>query len=82
MQAYAVLTLLPMLAYCLVQTFRDLRRRQWVFATWGGATALFLCWIIEALTRGSSYRFRSAFAFTDQKSRRSAFHQLQTLHAR
>lgn len=55
MQFYVVLGLLPLLAYCVVQTFRDARRRQWVFALWGGATALYIAWAIEAMTRGPSY---------------------------
>ncbi len=55
MQAYAVLMLLPMLIYCLAQTYRDVRRRNWIFAVWGGGMILFFGWIIEALTRGPSY---------------------------
>lgn len=56
MQAIAVpigvLMLLPMLIYCVAQTYRDVRRRQWAFAAWGGGTILFIGWIIGVLTRG------------------------------
>jgi hypothetical protein len=55
MQTYAVLLLLPLLAYSLVQTYRDVRGRCWAFALWGGATILLIGWIIEALTRTPSY---------------------------
>lgn len=55
MQAYAVLMLLLMLIYCVVQTYRDARRRRWIFAAWGGGMILLFGWIIEAMTRGPSY---------------------------
>ena len=55
MRFYAALMLLPMLVYCLAQTYRDARRRSWIFAAWGGAMILCLGWIIEGLTRGPSY---------------------------
>ncbi len=55
MQAYAVLMLLPMLIYCLAQTYRDVRGRSWILAAWGGGMILFIGWIIAALTRGPSY---------------------------
>lgn len=55
MQAYAVLMLLPMLMYALVQTYRDVRRRNWAFVAWGGGTIIFIGWIIEVLTRAPSF---------------------------
>ena len=55
MQAYAVLMLLPMLIYCVAQTYRDVRRRNGTFAVCAGGMILFLGWIIETLTNGPSY---------------------------
>ncbi|MBB5712403.1 hypothetical protein FHT02_003662 [Sphingomonas xinjiangensis] len=55
MQTITVLMLLPFLGYCLVQTYRDVRRHNWFIAAWGGALIVFLGWLIEALTRGPSY---------------------------
>lgn len=50
-----VLMLLFMLAYCLAQTYRDVRRRNWIFVAFGSGMILSIGWIIEAMTRGSSY---------------------------
>lgn len=55
MNLLVVLMLLPLLIYCLVQSYRDVRRRDWILAVWGGVTILFLAWLIEAMTRGPSY---------------------------
>lgn len=55
MQLVVVLMLLPMFIYCSVQAYRDLSRRHWVFAAWGVGTVLYIGWIIEELTRTSSY---------------------------
>jgi hypothetical protein len=55
MQIFVVLGLLPLLAYCVVQAVRDARRRHWIFAAWGGATVLYIAWVVEAMTRGPSY---------------------------
>lgn len=55
MQIYIVLMLLPVLGYCAVQSYRDVRRRNWFVAAWGGGLIVFVGWLIEVLTRGSSY---------------------------
>ncbi|MGI4733505.1 MAG: hypothetical protein ACRYFW_17435 [Janthinobacterium lividum] len=55
MEGVVVLFLLPMLIYCLAQTYRDLRRRHWIFASWGSGTVIFIGWLIEGMTRGPSY---------------------------
>lgn len=52
---HAVPLLLPLFAYCMVQTFRDVRGRRWAFALWGGATTIFIGWLLEALTRAPPY---------------------------
>jgi hypothetical protein len=46
---------LLLISYCLIQTYRDVCRRSWVFATWGFGMILCLSWIIEAMIRGPSY---------------------------
>lgn len=55
MGGLAAILFLPILAYAVVQTGRDMRSRSWFLSAWGVATILALAWIILRLMSGAQY---------------------------
>jgi hypothetical protein len=55
MSYFALIPLLPVLAYCLVQTFRDCRSRSFVMAIWGGLLSAFIMWMVVQLAMHPGY---------------------------
>ena len=52
MGGLAAILFLPILAYVVVQTGRDIRARAWIMSSWGLAAALFLVWVSFRLMEG------------------------------
>jgi drug/metabolite transporter superfamily protein YnfA len=46
MAVFALLGLLPLLAYCIIQTFRDARRKTVIMAVWGAILCGLLIWMV------------------------------------
>jgi hypothetical protein len=51
----ALLILLPLIAYCLVQTIRDYRARRVLMSLWGMAMTALLFWLFVRAGRGPQY---------------------------
>lgn len=55
MGGLAAILFLPVLAYILVQTGRDVRAKAWPLSLWGILAALTLLWVISRLITGAQY---------------------------
>lgn len=55
MAGFALLFVLPMLAYVLVQVGRDVRRGHWWMVGWGVAMAALLVWMIGRILNDPGY---------------------------
>lgn len=51
---FAVL-ILPLLLYCGLQTWRDLRQRHWGLSIWGTLMVSFILWMLTRLFSGSQH---------------------------
>ena len=55
MGGLALLFILPLLAYCLVQTSRDLKKRNWPLAVWGGLIVIMIASTLPRLLIGAQH---------------------------
>lgn len=51
---FAIL-ILPLLLYCGLQTWRDLRQQHWGLSIWGTLMVCFILWMLTRLFSGSQH---------------------------
>ena len=55
MGGLALIFLLPLLAYCAVQTVRDLMKKNWPMGIWGALLVALMLWTIPRLFIGPQH---------------------------
>lgn len=55
MAVFALLGFVPLLAYAVVQTIRDLQRKSWIMVAWGALMCAMLFWLVYRVGANPGY---------------------------